>query len=164
MITSASLRAQRGATLVVGLIMLVLITLMVTSAFVLSTGNLRAVGNMQFRSEAIAAANMVVEQVLASPFTSAPTAQSDIEVDINNDGNIDYLVDIAQPTCIRATIALPANASSISLGPAMSTASHWNTVWDIDAEVNDPVSGASIKIRQGVRVLLLQSQKNLVCA
>ena len=164
MITSTSPRAQRGATLVVGLIMLVLITLMVTSAFMLSTGNLRAVGNMQFRSEAMAAANMVIEQVLGSPFTTAPAAQADIEVDINDDGNVDYLVDVAKPNCIRATIALPANASSILLGPAMSTASHWNTVWDIDAEVNDPVSGASIKIRQGVRVLLLQSQKNVVCA
>lgn len=164
MISPASQRAQRGATLVVGLIMLVLITLMVTSAFMLSTGNLKAVGNMQFRSEAIAAANVVVEQVLSSPFTTAPAAQANIPVDINNDGTDDYFVSIATPTCIRATIALPANASSILLGPAMSTASHWNTIWDIDAVVNDPVSGASIRIRQGVRVLLLQSQKNIVCA
>jgi len=164
MITSAALRAQRGATLIVGLIMLVLITLMVTSAFMLSTGNLKAVGNMQFRSEAIAAANVVIEQVLSSPFTTAPEAQPNIPVDINNDGVDDYFVSIATPTCVRATIALPASASSITLGPAMSAASHWNTIWDIDAVVNDPVSGASIRIRQGVRVLLLQSQKNLVCA
>ncbi|RPJ45090.1 MAG: hypothetical protein EHM16_13740 [Betaproteobacteria bacterium] len=163
MITLTSPRAQRGATLVVGLIMLVLITLMVTSAFMLSTGNVRAVGNMQFRSEAMAAANMAIEQVLGSPFTTAPGAEH-IEVDIDNDGDTDYEVELATPTCIRATVALPANASSILLGPAMSTASHWNTVWDIDAEVNDPVTGASIRIRQGVRVLLLQSQKNVVCA
>ena len=49
--------AQHGATLVVGLIMLVLITLMVTSAFMLSSINLKSVGNMQFRDEAVAAAN-----------------------------------------------------------------------------------------------------------
>jgi len=63
-----ALRAQRGATLVIGLIMLVLITLMMTSAFMLSSGNLRAVGNMQFRSEAMAAANLAIEQVLGTEF------------------------------------------------------------------------------------------------
>ena len=53
----ASRHSQRGITLFVGLIMLVLITLMVTSAFTLSTSNLKSVGNMQARDEAIAAAD-----------------------------------------------------------------------------------------------------------
>ena len=59
-------RAQRGVTLIIGLIMLVLITLMVTTAFMLSNTNLKAVGNMQFRDEAIAAANVATEDVLSS--------------------------------------------------------------------------------------------------
>lgn len=155
-------RAQRGATLIVGLIMLVLLTLVVTSAFVLSTGNLKAVGNMQFRNEAIAAANKAVEQVLGSPFTNAPVAE-DINVDIDNDGTVDYVVKVAKPECIRATVAAPGAASSLALTMAMSTASHWNTVWDVVADVNDTVSGASVRVRQGVRVLLTQSQKNAVC-
>ena len=46
---------QRGAALVVGLIMLVLITIMLVSAMVLSTSNFRSVSNMQFREEALAA-------------------------------------------------------------------------------------------------------------
>lgn len=156
-----SLRAQRGATLIVGLIMLVLLTLVVTSAFMLSTGNLKAVGNMQFRNEAAAAANKAIEQVLGSDFTKAPGAEQ-VNVDINNDGSTDYVVDVAKPTCIRASVAAAAAKSSLKL-PAMSTQSYWNTVWDIDATVSDAVSGASIRIRQGVRVLLTQSQKDSVC-
>lgn len=162
MIAPISLRAQRGATLIVGLIMLVLLTLVVTSAFMLSSGNLKAVGNMQFRNEAIAAANKAVEQVLGSPFTNAPGAE-DINVDIDNDGKIDYVVNVAKPECIRATVAAPGASSSLALTMAMSVASHWNTVWDVVAVVNDTVSGASVQVRQGVRVLLTQSQKNAVC-
>ena len=48
---------QQGAALIVGLIMLLLLTLMVTAAFTLSGVNLKAVGNMQSRAEATAAAN-----------------------------------------------------------------------------------------------------------
>ena len=164
MITPVTLRAQRGATLIVGLIMLVLLTLVVTSAFMLSTGNLRAVGNMQFRNEAIAAANMAIEQVLGSPFTNNPAAAAEpINVDMDNDGEIDYVVSIAEPVCIRATVASPSAPSSLSLGAAMSTASSWNTIWDVVADVNDATTGAAVQIRQGVRVLLTQSQKNAVC-
>jgi Tfp pilus assembly protein PilX len=162
MIAPVSLRAQRGATLIVGLIMLVLLTLVVTSAFMLSTGNLKAVTNMQFRNEAMAAANKAIEQVLGSNFTKAPTAE-EIIVDVDNDPNTpNYLVQIATPTCIRASVALAPVSSSLKL-ISMSTESHWNTVWDIDAAVTDEVSGASIRIRQGVRVLLTQSQKKIVC-
>ena len=77
--------AQRGATLVVGLIMLVLITVMVTSAFTLSSSNLKSVGNMQARDEAIAAGNRAIEQISASPFTDDPVAE-EINVDIDTDG------------------------------------------------------------------------------
>jgi hypothetical protein len=117
---------------------------------------------MQFRNEAMAAANKAIEQVLGSNFTKAPTAEQ-IIVDVDNDPNTpNYLVDIATPTCIRASVALAPVSSSLKL-VAMSNESHWNTIWDIDATVTDEVSGASIRIRQGVRVLLTQSQKKIVC-
>lgn len=172
---SISRRAQRGATLVVGLIMLVLVTLMVTSAFMMSTGNLKAVGNMQFRNEAVAAANRAIEMVLSSPFTDAPTAEM-IEVDIDGDGNPDYEAWIGnaagapvfdpllrQPTCVQATKADPAYSSSTSLPPNFSSDAFWNTVWDIDVGVRDPVSGASIRVRQGIRKLLGKAEKDIHC-
>jgi Tfp pilus assembly protein PilX len=163
----ASIHTQRGATLVVGLIMLALITVMVTSAFTLSSTNLKSVGNMQFRDEAIAAANKAVEQVLSSPFTESPAGQA-INVDINNDDTTDYEVIFDTPTCISdSEIAVSSAApSSISLGSsfAVTGSTFYQTVWDLRATVTDPdVSGASVEVRQGVRVLLTQAQYDDVC-
>jgi hypothetical protein len=163
---SAYVYRERGATLVVGLIMLVLITLLVTSAFTLSNTNSKSVGNMQIRNEAIAAANKAIEQVVSSPFTTAPAAEA-IDVDLNNDGAMDYTVTFAAPTCVSATqisgTGMP--PSSISLGSAFSVSANnfYQTVWDLDANVTDQASGASARVRQGVRVLLTQTQYNAVC-
>lgn len=153
---------QRGATLIVGLIMLVLITLIVAGAFTLSSSNLKSVGNMQVREEAIAAANQAAERLISSPFTSALGAQS-FTVDINKDGTDDYTVAMAVPTCTRALQATSAAPSDVELGPDMSSGSTWNTDWDIDATVTDSASGASVRVRQGVRVLLTQTQKDTAC-
>jgi Tfp pilus assembly protein PilX len=157
-----SLPHQRGATLIVGLIMLALVTLLVTTAFTLSSTNLKSVGNMQFRSEALAAANMVIEQMAGSSFTVAAAAQT-IPVDIDNDGAPDYSVSIATPVCLRAVPAGVTTKSSIALGSSMSQVTDWNTVWEIDASVTDPVSGASVRTRSGIRVVRSQAQRNTEC-
>ena len=159
--------AQRGATLVVGLIMLVVITVMVTTSFTLSTANLKSVGNMQYRNEAIAASNAAIERVLSSPFYSAPAAE-EILVDINNDGTNDYLVSIATPVCVRASAASPPLLSSVTLSRNLSTSSTWNTVWDLDTTVtptsdNPGASGATSRVHAGVRKLLQQAEKEAVC-
>ncbi len=153
---------QRGATLVVGLIMLVLITLIVTSAFTLSLSNLKSVGNMQVREEALAAANQAVERLISAPFTDALGAQ-EFKVDINKDGNDDYTVAVAVPTCIRALKAVTAAPSDVELPPELSSGSTWNTEWDIDAVVTDSASGAAVRVRQGVRVRLSQTKKDAAC-
>lgn len=158
----ASIQAQRGATLVVGLVMLALITLLVTTAFTLSNTNLKSVGNMQFRNEAAAAANKAIEQVVGSSFTVSPAAEM-IGVDINNDDTPDYTVAIATPVCVRATPAGTTTKSSLSLGQSMSQVTDWNTVWEVDASVTDPASGASVRARSGVRVVRSNSQKNAEC-
>lgn len=163
MTPSSSHRNQRGVTLVIGLIMLVLLTLIVTTAFNLSTSNLRSVGNMQIRDEAIAAANIAIEMEVGSPFTNTPAAVDDRPVDIDNDGTTDYLVDIAQPQCIRASQAIRDVLTSVTL-PGMSSSPYWNTIWDFDATVTDAKSGASVRIRQGARVLLTETQKDAVCS
>jgi len=153
---------QRGATLIIGLIMIVLITLIVVNAFNLSSTNLKSVGNMQVRDEAIAAANTAVEAVIGSDFTTDAKASSDT-IDINKDGVEDYTVAIAKPTCVRATRASEAAPSDVELGSEMSAGSTWNTDWDLDATVQDQASGASVRVRQGVRVLLAQAQKDAAC-
>lgn len=157
-----SLTMQRGATLIVGLVLLTVITLMVITAFNLSSTNLQSVGNMQFRNEATAAANKAIEQVLGSSFTTATTAQS-INVDINNDGTTDYVVSVGIPLCIRASIGGAPVSSSLAL-TGMSTTGFWNTIWDISATVTDVVSGASVQIRSAIRVLRTDAQKVSECS
>ncbi len=154
-------RKEVGAVLVVGLLMLVMTTLMATTSFIMSTTNLKSVGNVQFRQEAVAAANASIEQVLGSPFTDAP-ATEEITIDIDNSGTTDYSVSIAQPDCISAMAAGSSAPSSIAL-PAMAGSADWNTVWELDATVSDPVSGTSARVRSGVRVLLTEAEKNSVC-
>ncbi|MEX6501648.1 hypothetical protein [Pseudomonas zhanjiangensis] len=157
-------RSQRGVTLIVGLIMLLLLTLVIGSAFTLSGTSLKSVGNMQARDESIAAANIAIEQVVSSPFTTSPGAES-IDVDINNDGVRDYTVQIATPVCISES-EVPAvvigKESGIRAG-VVTPDSQWSTVWAISAQVTDPASGALATIRSGVRVLLTEAQKNTVC-
>jgi hypothetical protein len=155
---------QGGAVMVVSLIMLVMLILIVSSAYIMSSTNLRAVGNMQSRDEAIAAANRAIEQVIGSAFTDSPAAES-IDVDIDNDGTNDYAVAIAEPTCIRVTQAsADSGPSSGSLGSIMAgSAATWHTEWDIDATATNLASGAAARVHAGVRVLLSDSQKNAVC-
>jgi len=152
---------EEGVTLIIGLIMLVLITLVVTTAFSLSTANLKSVGNMQVRDEAIAAANLAIEQVLSSAFTSSPGEE--IVVDIDNDTKTDYTVVIDAPVCIRATAAAITSSSSVTLGEDFSTSSSFNTIWEIVATVTDIKSGATATVHQGARVLLTESEKNDLC-
>lgn len=163
---------QRGAALVVGLILLTLITIMVTGAFNLSSTNVQSVGNMQLRDEAIAAANRGIELVMSSAFTTAPAAQT-VDVDIDNDGTMDFHVDFAAPACVSAEriagSGLP--PSSIFLGTSFGVASSdaYQTVWDLEADVSafdegTVAHGTSVRVHQGVRVLLTKAQYDAVCS
>ncbi|KWT72730.1 MULTISPECIES: hypothetical protein [unclassified Variovorax] len=174
---------QRGAALIVGLIMLVLITLTVVVAFNVSISNLKSVGNMQTRNEAVAAANRAIEEVAASllppnadgsPSMVAPTATVSL-VDINNDGKTDYTVQVAAPTCARVTKA-SGGGGGTTTGPGGITGGgstsgsgltalpdQYNAVWDISTTVTDAATGGSTAVRQGVRVLMSQAQFEAFC-
>jgi hypothetical protein len=151
---------QSGAALIVGLVMLVLITVMLLAALNIGTTNFRAVGNMQFREEAIAAANAAIQERMSSSFDSAPTT-SPTTVDINRDGVYEEV--IVTPTCIAVTQVFSAPPSSLSLGPSMSAAPVWNTTWDITATVTDPTTGTSVAVSSGVRVQLSNADKVASC-
>lgn len=154
---------QRGAiTLFLSLLMLLLITVLVTTAFTMSTTGLRSVGNMQVRNEATASAQAVIETELGGPFYTTPTALPAQAVDINNDGTTDYLVNLNSPGCVRAAQAATAAVSSVTL-PGLTTTSAWITTWEFEAVVTDPVSGAQVTVVQAVRAVLSDSQKNVSC-
>jgi Tfp pilus assembly protein PilX len=165
------LKLQQGATLLVTLVMLVVLTLFVISAMKISGMGLGIVGNMQAREEAIAAGQQAIEQVMSNNFTAAPTAQT-ISVDINNDGDTEYTVEVATPTCISSKPLLnsdlnPADPAdypcfgSIAgqntgiLNPSGSTTGasqqSWCSLqqWDIEATVTDTRTGAEAVQHQG---------------
>jgi hypothetical protein len=163
--TSAPVRAQRGViTLLVSLIMLVLITVMVLTTYTMSTTNFKAVGNMQMRDEAIAAANMALEERIGANFTIPPLIAVNVDVDIDHDGTDDYRVAIAAPVCLRASRASGGAFSSVTLPAGMSSVTRWHTMWDFDALVTDLASGASVRVHSGVRALVSDSRKNAICA
>ncbi len=165
-------KSENGVTLIVGLIMLILITLMVTTAFTLSGTNLKAVGNMQFRNESIAAGNKAIEYVIGNNFPagflSVPPAQT-ITLDINNDGTPDYTALVDVPVCIQSTTVASAVTTEGTCGGVRAgalagcTISNYSTLWDVKATVTDALSGAQVTINQGFRQELTQTQLAAVC-
>lgn len=156
---------QRGViTIFISMIMLLLITILVATAFRLSTTNLRAVGNVQTRTEAIAAAEKVIEQILVEDagLSAFQTARTE-NVDINQDTVNDYVVDVPAPVCVRATRANVTTTSSVTL-PGFSASGAWNTVWEITAVATDVASGTSVSVVHAIRFLLSETEKNAVCA
>lgn len=142
---------QRGMTLVVGLIMLLVITLFVVSAIRLSTANLRTVGNMQARNEAAAASQRAIEDMMSSTaaFTT-PTAivpGTPVTVNVNK---TDYSVSRATPVCVK-TEPVTGNSYDNS-GLALQ-----DTYWDLEATAANSQSGASVTTHQGVKVRLSAS-------
>lgn len=150
-----SVSRQQGATLVVGLILLVIITLMVTTAFTLSSGNLKAVGNMQVRDEATAAANVAIERIISTDSIFFNPVASTTSVG-------PYTVTVAAPVCtgeveIKAGSSADPNANMLVEGsPAGSgSASGYKvTYWDITATVDDSTTGARAEVHQGVKITL----------
>ena len=138
---------QSGATLVVGLIMLVAITLLMISAFSLSGGNLKAVSNMQFRNEAIAAANMGIEQTININFVAIDPANYP-----------ETIVSIKAPLCIKATLA-PVNPLALSgINSNVTNSSDYLTLWEIEATAQNQATGASVVAKQGINKQLTQSE------
>jgi len=161
---------ERGATLIVGLIMLVVLTLLVLSAIRSSNINLRVAGNMQKQAESSAAAQQAIEQVISTDFTADLAAvPAPIAVDVNNDGVADYTVTPSATCLSSAPVKMsdldPAAAadkfcfqsasssnSGIIGGTAPTTGNSVcnQTQWDVAATAQDPVSGATTEVHQGV--------------
>ncbi|PPE75191.1 hypothetical protein C3942_05825 [Solimonas fluminis] len=172
----SSKSAQRGAVLAVGLIMLVMITLVIVGSFSMSSVNVKAVGNMQTRDEAIAATNEAIERLISSTtdgsgttvdFTTNPIAQG-YNIDIDNDGTSDYQVNFAAPACLTAAQVAATNPppSSIILGDSFNVvaANYFRSVWELVATATDlRNSGVSVRIHQGVVVLINQARRTASC-
>src|SRR5262245_42966046 len=104
--TSISTRhRQRGVSLAVGLIMLMLLMLLAMSSFQASDVNLRVAGNMQVRQESLAAAQTAVEQVLSSPtFVDPATPPAAVSVPLNRST---YTVNFTPAPACKSVVDIP---------------------------------------------------------
>jgi Tfp pilus assembly protein PilX len=161
---------QGGAVLIVSLIMLIMITMFVVIAYKFSSTNLKSVNNMQTRAEAIAAANKAMEQVIGSWNFSTPPSADQINVDIDNNGNTDYVVTVAAPVCVKAVAVstpsaadseCPTNAEGLTVcAPAV--ANIYNVLWELDATAVG-TTGTKVRVRQGISKSLTQDQCDAAC-
>ena len=138
---------QRGLTLVVSMIMLVVLTLLVVSAIRFSNTNLKTVANMQYKNETAAAAQKAIEVVMSDLNKFKTPTDTVLNVDINNDGLTDYVVTAYAPVC---TLAIPVAGYSASFAASAPQ----DTYWDIKSLVTDARTGATSTVHQGVRVRL----------
>jgi Tfp pilus assembly protein PilV len=138
MIPRQPLSRQRGTTLIIALIMLVLLTMFAVSAISLSTTTSKVVGNLQARKTTDAIAQRVVDQVISEglfgdkrlvPITPSWTPAG-------------MTIQVTDRHCKAFTQALldPQTGSS---------------VWEFDVCIRDSFTGAKSYIRQGVSVKTL---------
>ena len=119
---TSGMRRQRGTTLIIALIMLVLLTLFAVSSFNTAQTNLKVVGNMQQKAEALNAAQQAIEtvvstpQFIANPANAVPTpcgSANTLCTDVTGDGVADFTTTLIgpdyptpphQPTCVSVRV------------------------------------------------------------
>ena len=134
-------RNQNGATLVVALIILIMMTLFAVTSINLSTINLKIVSNMQATKVLDAEAQAAIEQVISqsSNFTTPiSTSVSTLYGTVNVD----------TPVCIDSQTAAGYSAVASAIVPE-------DNVWEVVATIDDTVTGATSTIHTGVQMRML---------
>lgn len=134
-------RQQRGATLLVSLIMLVVITMFAVTGINLSSVNLRIVGNAQIQRALESSVQEAIEQAITDPTAFTVTAVA-LTATING---FDVLV--TAPGCRYYTTAGGYTRTHQNIAPEF-------TYWDFSASASDGLSGAQVTINQGVKIPL----------
>lgn len=171
-------KRQHGATLLVGLIMLVVLTLMVITSFNFGKTNLEIVANMQQRQEAVSAAQQAIELAINNSrfvefpeavYTEPCGAENTLCIDINGDGTRDVNVSLKpKPTCL---VAQTIKSSALNFakeedaqcstgvqqtagieGSVTGDSRCSETIWEITAHAEDLATGATADVVQGVGV------------
>lgn len=147
---------QRGVTLLLGLILLMMLTLLGVSAFNIGSSYFRIISNKQYQAEAMAAAQSAINQVLSSGgyFKTPSTTPGSYQVDINGDGNADYTATITRP-CLLSSVTItigelsPSNPDDLKCLGSSKTQTFWwssgpgtysecaRVTWRVSATVND---------------------------
>jgi hypothetical protein len=142
---------QRGATLVISLILLIVLTSLVMATLVASNTNLRVVGNMQAQRQLEATAQKAIEdRITKLAFFKDAIADTGVWAggipSIQFTANA-YLITVYRPRC---TYSLPDEGTS-ALNPLVPE----STTWDVRATASDAVTGGSVDVSQGVRMRML---------
>ena len=179
-------RRERGATLIVTLVILLMLALIGFTAVGTSRMSVQVVGNAQFRQEAKAAAQQAIEFVLSTGvFTSSPDfiAANPIPIDVTGNGVPDYTVEmLPKPACIGVrklkTFELDASqdsdipcyksaavvGSGVLNSAAGSVESYCaDTRWEVSARVQDQTSRARVELRQGVGIRVSSIDADTFC-
>jgi Tfp pilus assembly protein PilX len=161
---------QRGSTLIVALVMLILMTLVALAAINMSTGNLRIVGNMQYQMEAASAAQAAINTVISSAANTEEPSTSPTGIDVIVNGTT-YHVSLTQP-CIKSSTPISVEEIDQSNNAADKTVctdqdnqentglmsrragaagSHCSRlIWQIKATVSNSDTSSHVELTQGV--------------
>lgn len=182
--------SERGASLVVAMIMLVIITLLVVYAIRASNVNQRIAGNMQFQAEAASAAAMGIEDVLSqarntADITKLPAFLATAPVVTTEVVNgVSYNVSI-QPmgnSCLSEAVILSSQLnlstsdvnclsqadqgdSVITSGGGLSTTRSGcvDQLWEVQVTATDATTGASVTQVQGFSKRVFASKSSTAC-
>jgi hypothetical protein len=138
-------RRQHGATLLISLIMLVVLTLFAVAGFNLSSVNLKVAGNFQAQRAMEAAAQQAIETVLTSLsnfYNAPPVVLAPQTITVSG-----FNVAVTAATCNYARRAAGFSKDEEALAPQ-------DTDWEVRATVTDALTGAQATITQGVLITL----------
>lgn len=162
---------QHGATLVVALVMLTLMTLITLAAINISAGNFKIISNVQFQQEATAAGQAAINQVLSkgSNLSEPDTSPRDLVVAVNG---VDYSVALDKP-CLRSArdiTSMPLTdpdiwkcTDSAAYKPGLPAGTMCaQVIWQVTANVNDDKTNAKVQLVQGAAIRMDKITANLI--
>lgn len=151
---------QRGTTLLISLVFLVILTLFAVSGMNTGVINLRTANNAQMMIEAEFVAEQQIEQWLSSAANfkavSSLPATATTNVDVNGDGYTDFTVVTQRPRCVNVR-ELRSEFSDEVIKAGSAPREH---VYEVIALTTDSVFGTSATLREGVRIRLAP---NITC-
>jgi Tfp pilus assembly protein PilX len=179
---------QRGVTLVVAMVMLVLITLLALTTFNLGKSSIQVVSNMQSRDEGVAAARQTIDEALSSTrfFTTpqdalaAPCDGANTRcTDVNGDGKPDVKTTLKPSACVKTRniksseldlskaqdqgCLLGAGQSFGVAGSVTGDSMCADSTWELDAVSTDQVSASQVEVVQGVNVRVAKDDIETSC-
>jgi Tfp pilus assembly protein PilX len=137
---------QRGATLVIGLILLIVLTLMGVAAINMGTLNLRNTANMQYRQMVLAAAMECSENLMSSASRFAPPTASST---CTTNG---MTVNLSAPKCLYSYRTWGWSATGPLCAATDDACGSWENYFDFAATVTDNLTGATANVHYGVMI------------